>query len=51
MKGLYAGVPVIIGRNGVERIVELQLTDEERKAFNNSVNMVREVVAAMDALP
>ncbi|MGM0562269.1 MAG: malate dehydrogenase [Pseudomonadota bacterium] len=39
--GMYVGVPVVIGDEGVERIVELQLTDEERKDFETSVDTVR----------
>ena len=35
------GVPVIIGAGGVERIVEIQLNDEEQQMFDNSVNAVK----------
>ena len=45
-KGIYAGVPVIIGSKGVEKIVELKLTPEEKTNFNNSVNSVRELFDA-----
>ncbi len=45
-KGIYAGVPVIIGSKGVEKIVELELTPEEKTNFNNSVNSVRELFDA-----
>jgi malate dehydrogenase len=48
VNGLFAGVPVIIGAGGVERVVEIQLTPEEKKAFNNSVAHVKELVDAMD---
>ncbi|HEY6395430.1 MAG TPA: malate dehydrogenase [Candidatus Binataceae bacterium] len=48
VKGLFAGVPVVIGAGGVERIVEIQLTDAEKKAFDSSVGHVRELVEAMD---
>jgi malate dehydrogenase len=48
VKGLFAGVPVVIGAGGVERVVEIQLTAEERKAFDGSVAHVQELVAAMD---
>ena len=41
LKGLYVGVPVIIGAGGVERIVEIQLNDEEQQMFDNSVNAVK----------
>jgi malate dehydrogenase len=46
VKGLYVGVPVIIGRNGVEKIVELQLSAEERTGFQKSVEAVKELVQA-----
>lgn len=48
--GYYVGVPVILGSRGVEKIIELQLTETERKAFDYSVNAVRELVAAMNRL-
>jgi malate dehydrogenase len=41
LDGLYVGVPVIIGGGGVERIVEIQLNDEEQGMFENSVNAVK----------
>ena len=41
VKGLYVGVPVIIGKKGVERILELKLNNSEKKQFNNSVKAVR----------
>jgi len=41
VKGLFVGVPVVIGRRGVEKIVELKLTSLERKEFNRSVKAVR----------
>jgi len=40
-KGLYAGVPVIIGSEGVEKIVELKLDKEEKKNFENSIKSVQ----------
>ncbi len=41
---VYAGVPVIMGSAGVDRIVELDLNDEERKDFDKSVTAVRSLV-------
>jgi len=41
VKGLYVGVPVIIGKKGVEKIVELKLTPLEKKQFSKSVKAVR----------
>jgi malate dehydrogenase len=40
LNGIFMGVPVVLGANGVERIVELQLTKEERKAFDESAEKV-----------
>ena len=41
VKGLYVGVLVVIGKKGVEKIVELKLNSTEKKQFNNSVKAVR----------
>jgi malate dehydrogenase len=41
VKDLYVGVPVVLGANGVERIVELQLNGEERAGFDKSIAAVR----------
>ncbi len=41
VKGLFVGVPCILGKNGVEKVVELDLTDEEKAAFAKSVAGVR----------
>ena len=46
VKNLYAGVPVIIGKNGVERIVEIPLSPTERNDFNNSIRSVQELFNA-----
>lgn len=43
---LYVGVPIIIGANGVERIVEIALNDSAKANFDVSVNAVKELVAA-----
>ena len=48
VNGLYAGVPVIIGANGLERVVEIELTAAEKAAFEGSVAHVRELIEAMD---
>jgi malate dehydrogenase len=41
-KGLYMGVPVLLGGSGIERIFELELTEDEQGAFNKSAEAVRE---------
>lgn len=47
VKGLYAGVPVVIGKGGAEKIVEIKLNAEEKKMFDYSVNAVKELVDSM----
>lgn len=44
IKGLYMGVPVKLGRDGVEEIIEIKFNQEEKEAFNKSVAAVRELV-------
>jgi len=46
VNNLYAGVPVRIGKDGVEKIIELDLSDDEKKQFNNSIKAVRELFDA-----
>jgi malate dehydrogenase len=48
--GYFVGVPVILGAGGVERIVELELDDDERAAFQHSVDAVKSLVATMEQL-
>ena len=43
-KGLYVGVPVKLGRAGVEQIIEIKLTKDEQSAFDKSAGAVRELV-------
>ncbi len=49
--GIYMGVPVILGAGGVEKVVELELTDEETRGLHSSADGVRELVAAMANAP
>jgi malate dehydrogenase len=44
IRGLYVGVPVKLGSRGIEQIVEIKLTDEERTALNKSADAVKELV-------
>ena len=46
VKGLYVGVPVVIGGNGIERIVEIDLNATERAMFQKSVESVKGLIAA-----
>ena len=42
-KDIYAGVPVVIGKDGVEKIQEIDLDDKEKKEFNNSIEAVKKL--------
>jgi len=46
VNNLYAGVPIIIGKSGVEKVVEINLSEEEKNSFDNSINAVKELFAA-----
>ncbi len=46
--GIYMGVPCVLGSGGVERVLEVDLTDTERAALEASAAAVEELVAAMD---
>jgi malate dehydrogenase len=50
IEGLFVGVPVKLGGDGVEEIVEIELTDKEREELETSAGAVRELVDAMAAL-
>jgi len=49
-KEVSVGVPVIIGKDGVEKIVEIALNDAEKAKFNESTQAVREVNKALDGI-
>ena len=46
VKDLYVGVPVVIGSNGIEEVVELALDDEEKRYFDISIDAVKELFDA-----
>lgn len=48
--GLFVGVPAILGREGVEKVLEIPLTDDERKALDHSIEAVKKTAAEVDAL-
>ncbi len=48
--GYYVGVPVVLGDGGVQRIVELELTEQEQADFKKSVDHVKSLVATMNEL-
>ncbi len=48
LKGMFCGVPVILGRNGVEKIIEVKLTDAEKAELTKSANSVFENIKKLD---
>lgn len=48
VKGLYVGVPCVLGAGGVERVIEIELDPEERKLFDASVAHVRSLVEQIE---
>lgn len=50
MKNIYLGVPVILGKNGIEKIIELKLNAEEMKLLNDSATAVKGVMDVLDKM-
>ncbi|MDR2883915.1 MAG: malate dehydrogenase [Deferribacteraceae bacterium] len=50
VSGYYVGIMAVLGKNGVERIIEMQLNEEEQAMFTNSVNAVKKLVEDMQGL-
>jgi malate dehydrogenase len=48
MKDIYLGVPVVLGKNGIEKIIELQLNDDEKALLKESANAVKGVMDVLD---
>jgi len=48
MKDIYLGVPVILGRNGIEKIIEVALNDEEKVLLQKSAEAVKSVMSVLD---
>jgi malate dehydrogenase len=49
-RDIFLGVPVLLGRNGVEKIYELDLTEQEQKALNGSAEAVQEGVKTLESI-
>jgi malate dehydrogenase len=47
LQDLFVGVPVVLGRKGLEKVIELELADDEKAALEKSANAVRELVASL----
>lgn len=50
VNGMFVGVPAIIGKNGVEKVIELDLTDDEKEAFKKSIGVVRKTCDEVDTM-
>lgn len=50
LNDIYLGVPVVLGKNGIEKIVELQLNNAEKALLDQSASAVREVMGALDTM-
>ena len=48
--GIYLGVPVVLGANGVERVIEVKLSEEEKKSLNKSAESVKELIGKIHIL-
>jgi malate dehydrogenase len=48
LKDIYLGVPVVLGKNGIEKIIELQLNDSEKALLDASAKAVKEVMNVLD---
>jgi malate dehydrogenase len=50
VEGMFVGVPAIVGKNGVEQVIELDLTNEEKEAFKHSAGAVRKTCDEVDEM-
>ncbi|MBK7383800.1 MAG: hypothetical protein IPI81_10780 [Flavobacteriales bacterium] len=50
LKDVYLGAPVVLGRKGVERIIELKLNADEMELLNASAKAVKEVMEVLDKM-
>lgn len=50
MENIYLGVPVVLGKDGIEKIIELDLNQDEKNLLEDSAKAVREVMAVLDGM-
>jgi malate dehydrogenase len=50
LKDIYMGVPVKLGKNGIEEVIELNLNEKEKKMVKDSANSVKEVIGVLDKM-
>jgi malate dehydrogenase len=50
LENIFVGVPVVLGKNGVEKIIELKLTESEKEMLHKSADSVKEMMAVLDKM-
>ena len=50
LKGMYVGVPTVIGAGGVEKVIDIKMTKDEQAMFDKSVDAVKGLVEACKAI-
>jgi len=50
LKDIYIGVPVVLGKNGIERIIELDLNADEKELLRESAEAVKDVMNVLDGM-
>ena len=50
LKGMYVGVPAILGKNGIDKIVEIEMNEEEQKMLEDSAAAVKTVMDVLDGM-
>ena len=50
LENMFVGVPVKLGKNGIEQVIEITLNDEEKELLNNSANSVKKVMEILDGM-
>jgi malate dehydrogenase len=48
LRDVFVGVPVVLGENGVEQIIDLKLNDKEMKSLHKSAELVRDLMRTLD---
>jgi len=50
LKDMFVGVPVKLGKNGVEQVIEVALNNDEKELLNNSASAVKKVMETLDGM-
>jgi malate dehydrogenase len=49
-EGIFLGVPCVLGANGLEKIIEVDLTEDEAEALGNSVGAVQHTMSSLESI-